>query len=269
MSNGILIDIAKCIGCRSCQVACKQWNNLPAEKTSFSADWGNPPALNSNTYTRIQPNLIDEGNDNLKWRFVKTGCMHCEEPACVSACFVNAFVKTPEGPVYYNQDMCVGCRYCMVACPFWVPKYEWEKTFPLVRKCTGCLDRLKDGHKPACATTCSTGAITFGERKELLQEAKKRIKEGKHDYINHIYGEHEVGGTAVLYISDVPFEKLGFKTDLPNQPLGDYTWKVLSKIPGSLVGWTAILTGVYFFNKRSSRIKEIATQDKEGDKNNG
>jgi formate dehydrogenase iron-sulfur subunit len=143
----------------------------------------------------------------------------------------------------------------MIACPFWVPKYEWDKRFPLVRKCDMCPDRQEAGMEPACATACTTGAIKFGEREELLQEAWARIKANPGKYIEHVYGEKEVGGTSILYIADVPFENLGFKTDLTTEALPKYTWKALSKIPYVLVGWGAILTAMYFYNKRRGDLE--------------
>ncbi|GAW91088.1 4Fe-4S dicluster domain-containing protein [Calderihabitans maritimus] len=253
MPKGMLIDISKCIGCRACQVACKQWNNLPAEKTTFNADWSNPPKRSATTWTKVDYHLLEE-EDDIKWKFVKTQCMHCLEPACVSACFVEAFKKTEEGAVVYQENKCVGCRYCMLACPFGVPKYEWEKRFPAVRKCRLCIDRLAQGLEPACATACPTGAIKFGERDKLVKEAWERIRSGRGKYVEHVFGEKEVGGTSVLYISDVPFEKLGFPANLPHEPLPDYTWKVLTKIPGVLVGWSALLTAMYFYTKRRNEL---------------
>lgn len=254
---GMLIDVTKCIGCRSCQTACKQWNNLPATKTSFNPDWTNPPTMTATNWTRVAFHLIeDEKTGNVQWRFVKNQCMHCEEPACESACFVHAFVKTPKGPVVYKENLCVGCRYCMLACPFQVPKYEWDKAFPAVRKCRFCYDRLQEGMQPACTSACPTGANKFGTRKELLDEAHKRIAENPDKYVNQVYGEKEYGGTSVLYLSDVPFEQLGFRTDVSQESIPSYTWKVLKWTPYVAVGWTAVLTALYLYTKRRADVEE-------------
>jgi len=170
-----LIDMTKCTGCRACQVACKQWNQLEAEETEFFSGEGyqNPPAMSEYTFTRIKFFDYRRKGQN-EFIFFKEMCMHCNEPACASVCPVSAFKKTKEGPVIYKADRCIGCRFCMIACPFGVPKYEWSKALPLVRKCTGCYSRVKEGLKPACATTCPT-AITYGPRDEMLKEAEQRL----------------------------------------------------------------------------------------------
>ncbi|MGC7847758.1 4Fe-4S dicluster domain-containing protein [Desulforudis sp. 1088] len=254
--KGVLVDITKCIGCRSCQVACKNWNNLPAEKTSFTNDWTNPPKTSATTWTRVAFRLIEENNGGIKWRFVKNQCFHCEEPACESACFVHAFIKLADGPVVYKPNICVGCRYCMLACPFGVPAYEWDKAFPEVKKCTFCADRQKEGLGPACVSTCPTGALKFGVRKELLEEAKQRIAASPGKYQPTVYGEKEYGGTSWLYISDVPFEQMGFKTNVSERSIPSYTWSVLKWTPYIAVGWTAALTALYLYTKRRAEVEE-------------
>ena len=156
-----LIDLTKCTGCRACQVACKQWNQLPAEQTVFFSGEGyeNPPAMSEYTFTRIKFRDYQKNGQN-EFAFYKEMCMHCNEPACASVCPVGAFEKTELGPVFYKEDRCIGCRFCMIACPFGVPKYEWSKALPLVKKCTGCYERIREGLAPACATTCPTCALT-------------------------------------------------------------------------------------------------------------
>lgn len=253
--KGMLIDLTKCMGCRSCQVACKQWNNLPTTSTSFNPDWSNPPGLSANTWTRLDFHLSEEGDD-LKWRFVKQQCMHCDEPACESACFVHALTKTPEGPVVYNADICVGCRYCMVACPFSIPKYQWDARFPKVQKCDLCAGRQAAGLQPACAAACPSGAIKFGGRAALLEEAWGRIRGSNGKYVKRVFGEKEVGGTSVLYLSDVQFEKLGFPAEITAEPLPQYTWKALSKIPAVLVGWGGFLVFMTWYSRRRSQLEE-------------
>lgn len=258
MSKGVLVDIPKCIGCKSCMVSCKSWNNLPAEPSSFVNTWDSPGKSDADTWTVVGYHIVEDGHQ-LKWRFVKRQCMHCNEPACESACFTHSFVKTREGAVIYKpteigKDYCVGCRYCMVACPFGVPSFEWEKTFPFVEKCRFCYDRLKEGVAPACVTSCPTGTLTFGNREELLAEARGRLGKNPH-YVQHIYGEKEYGGTSWLYISDVPFEKLGFRTNVSDTAIPSYTWNVLKHTPTIFFGWGAILVGLYAYNKRRTKVQ--------------
>lgn len=189
-------------------------------------------------------------------------CMHCETPTCVSVCPVLALEKTELGPVVYHEDRCMGCRYCMQACPFFAPKYEWEKLMPLVRKCDLCADRLQAGLPTACAGACPTGATTFGDRDALIEEAHARIRSGKRKYVDHIFGVEEVGGTSVLLISDVPFETLGYKSDLPKHPLPLLTWEVLERVPGFAAVGGVILGGIWWITRRRMEVAEAAAREK-------
>jgi formate dehydrogenase iron-sulfur subunit len=258
LSKGVLVDITRCIGCRSCMVSCKSWNDLPSNPSTFSNNWDSPGKIDSTNWTVVTNHIIEEG-DQLKWRFVKRQCMHCLEPACESACFTHAFVKTKEGAVIYkptevDQDYCVGCRYCMIACPFGVPSFEWDKTFPFVQKCRFCYDRMKEeGMEPACVTSCPTQALKYGEREELLAEARARIDQNP-SYVKHIYGEKEYGGTSWIYISDVPFDKLGFRTNVSEKSIPAYTWDVLKWTPLIFFGWGAILTAMRAYTKRRAEV---------------
>jgi formate dehydrogenase iron-sulfur subunit len=246
--KAILFDTTKCMACRACQVACKQWNKLPAVVTTNSGTYENPPQLNAYTFTKLR---FTEYSDNgkLQWVFTKVQCMHCEHPACATACPVGALTKTEEGPVIYDDNKCIGCRYCMVACPFGIPNFEWDKPMPWIRKCTFCEGRLVQGLKPACATTCPTGALQFGNRDELIAEAKKRITAQPQLYINHIYGEKEVGGTSWMYISSVPFEKLGFPV-LGSTPVTVNVQRAMGAVPPALILVAAGMSGVYWLVKR-------------------
>ncbi len=252
MAKAVLVDLTRCTGCRGCQAACKAWNERDARPTVQSGSYENPKALNSDTYTRIEfKEAKKEGGP--VWSFVKDQCLHCKEPACVTACPVGALVKTGEGPVSYQFDRCIGCRYCMVACPFEIPKYEWEKTMPWVQKCSFCSERIKDGMTPACIKTCPTTTMFYGEEAEVMAEARKRVSAGNGKYVQKIYGEKEVGGTAWVYISDRPFEELGFNTRVGDKPLPAYTWAHLSKIPLEIVGFVAVLGGLAFIRGRDTK----------------
>lgn len=225
---GCLVDLTLCVGCRKCEMACNQVNHLPEPEESFD----DPRPLNAprrptaEAYTvvnRYFTGTLDERN-NLLPTYAKVQCMHCQDPACASACIVGALQKKENGAVYYDVSRCIGCRYCMVACPFQIPAYEYHKPLtPEVRKCTFCFERIsKRGGRPGCADICPVEAITFGSRSELLKLARKKIENNPGKYLERIYGEKEVGGTSWLYISKEPFEKLGF-LDLPEQPIPHLT----------------------------------------------
>ncbi len=265
MSKGVLVDVTRCIGCRSCMVSCKSWNDLPAKKTTFSNTWDSPGKINAENWTVVNYYLIEE-DDQLKWRFVKKQCMHCLEPACESACFTHAFVKTKEGAVIYkpteiDKDYCVGCRYCMIACPFGVPSFQWDRAFPYVQKCRFCYDRMKeDGMEPACVTACPTTALKYGDREELLAEAWDRVNSDPR-FVKHVYGEKEYGGTSWIYISDVPFDQIGFRTEAYGKPvttrsIPSLTWDVLKWTPVIFFGWGAILTAMRAYTKRRAEVHD-------------
>ena len=202
---GILYDSTKCTGCKACVAACKTYNNMAPEHSSPDQLWDDPLDLSSKTMNIIK--LYKEGNEH---SFIKRHCMHCIDPACVSACTVGALEKDKKtGIVTYNRDACIGCRYCMVACPFNIPKFEWDKAYAGIVKCELCMHRLQEGDIPACCEFCPTEASKFGLVKDLLKEAKQRLKDDPDKYYNHIYGEEEGGGTQVIMLAAVPFEKLG------------------------------------------------------------
>jgi Fe-S-cluster-containing dehydrogenase component len=221
---GCLVDLTRCIGCRKCEEACNRVNGLPAADRSFEdytvLDRERRPDERAYTVVnRYTSGLIDE-RDQLVPTFVKLQCMHCQDPACASACIVGALTKKENGTVHYDAGKCIGCRYCMVACPFEIPAYEYHDPItPRVMKCTFCYERVQSDNKlPGCAEVCPVEAITFGRRSDLLKVAHARIKKNPGKYIDHVYGEKEVGGTSWMYLSAVPFERLGFVT-LPDKPL--------------------------------------------------
>ena len=254
---GVLYDAAKCIGCKACQVACREERSgvkedlLPSEMDVF------PDELNDDTWTLIK--LYQNQEDKAEYSFVKVQCMHCVDPACVSACPVAALQKTENGPVIYDDSVCMGCRYCMAACPFEIPKYQWEEVFPLIRKCDFCADRQEQGLPPACASACTNDALVYGKRSDLLKEARARIDKQPDLYVDHIYGEHEIGGTSYLYISHVPFENLGFP-ELDTKSLPDRTWPWMSAVPGIFAGMATLMTSIYFVTK--NRVEKKAIKEK-------
>jgi formate dehydrogenase iron-sulfur subunit len=250
MPKAILYDATLCIGCLECERACATQNKLPydesIEKLKKTSEF-------KYTYVAVQPGE----------KYMRRLCMHCNEPTCVSACPVNALVKTKLGPVTYDEDKCMGCRYCMVACPFSIPKYEWSKVLPRVQKCIMCPDRVAKGLPTACAEACPTGATICGEREDLLAEARKRIRENPTQYVNHIYGAEEVGGTSVLMLSSVPFEQFGFPTKLGNQPLPYITADIIEHVPDVVtVGWAA-LGGIWWITKRRESVAAAEGRDNE------
>ncbi len=255
MEKGVLVDITRCIGCRGCQVACKEWNERDVRKTSFKGDFTNPTNLSSDCYTNIRF-IETEKKGRPAWNFVKDQCLHCKNPACASACPVGALTKSAQGPVLYSYDKCIGCRYCMVACPFDIPKYEWGSTSPWVQKCSFCSERIDDGMLPSCIKTCPTETMYFDDYDKVVAEAKRRVASDSGKYVNHIYGLNEAGGTNWIYISDIPFEKLGFKSKIPAIALPDLTWAVLSSIPGKVVGIAALLSAVVYFRSRGEQEED-------------
>lgn len=236
--KAMLIDITLCVGCNSCQEACKKSNGLPE---------GEEKKLSATAYTAL------EEHDGV---FIRRMCQHCETPTCASVCPVGAFEKTPEGPVLYDEEKCIGCRYCMQACPFQVPRYEWSSTYPRVQKCVFCHDRIMKGLQTACAEACPTGATKFGDRDELIAEAFNRIKTEPSKYVNKVYGQNEVGGTSILYITSVPFEQLGFKTQLEATALPSLTWNALSKVPGIVSVGGVLLAGIWWITNRRIEVQQ-------------
>jgi formate dehydrogenase iron-sulfur subunit len=249
-SRALLFDVTRCIGCHSCARACKEAHGFPGD--------GEETELDATTYTVV----LDKGDD----RYLRRMCMHCADPSCVSACPVGAFTKTELGPVVYDSSRCMGCRYCMIACPFSVPRYEWSKPVPVVRKCDGCIERQRQGQPTACAEACPAEATVGGTREELLAEARKRIAESPGTYYPVIYGEHEVGGTNVLVLSPVPFEQLGMRTGLPTDPMPNLTWAALSKIPKVVVGGAVGLSAVYWITHRREEVAAAEHGDEHEEK---
>ena len=255
----MLIDETRCTGCRACQVACKQWNDLPAEKTRNRGTYQNPPALSAQTWNLIEFREIQVEN-KVGFYFLKRACMHCERPACVAACPPHALSKTPEGPVVYDETKCIGCRSCSAACPFGIPTYESLKTTParsVIRKCNFCADRVSNGLLPACAKACPSHGITFGEREALIALGEAKIRQSPGRYANRVYGKEEAGGTSVLYLSGIAFEKLGLPrvSAALSKPVAEYP------LPLPAI-WTAAYTGLAllfrFRNRGNDRVPVLS-----------
>ncbi|MDX2118505.1 MAG: 4Fe-4S dicluster domain-containing protein [Planctomycetota bacterium] len=215
--KGVLVDLGRCIGCRRCEWACADANDNPHgslesydDQSAFATR--RSPAADSLCVVNSGP-----ATDTPR-SFVKIQCMHCEKPPCVSACLVGAMQKDPRGPVTYDASKCIGCRYCMVACPFDRLAYEYQRGFtPRVRKCELCQTRTVDGKLPACVEICPVEALQYGTRDDLLRIAHDRIRAHPEKYVNHVYGKHEGGGTSWLYLSPRPFEQIA-GLGLPSLP---------------------------------------------------
>ena len=269
MQVATLVDTTMCIGCRGCQLACKQWWGLPELETSFSPTMTNPPKTTAYAYVHVDFSEVVDEEGELSWDFVHKRCFHCLEPTCVSVCPVGAMKKIPDGPVVWDEARCIGCRYCVMACPFGMPKYQWNEAWPEVGKCWFCWDRLAEGLQPACAKACPPKAIEFGEREALLDEAHRRIENNPTKYVNYVYGEHEVGGTSLFYLAAVPFEDLGFDTTVPKEPLPEYSWEFLIKIPIEAVAIIVILASVWYGQGWFVRSREkIAANERVGKTSN-
>lgn len=252
---GVLHDITRCVGCRSCEEACNRVNKLPEPEKPFNDKTVLEQKRRTTTKSYTVVNRYDIDKDNKSPVFRKTQCNHCLEPACVSVCFVKAFKKIPKGPVVYDPSVCVGCRYCMIACPFEIPTYEYDEPYvPTVVKCTMCAPKIEKGELPGCVEACPKEALTFGKRKDIIKIARKRIDKYPDRYIDHIYGEYEMGGTSWLYISKMPFNNIGMREDLGVTPAPLLTSGALSVVPMVIGLWPIFLAGIYGMTKRREKI---------------
>jgi len=254
---GVLVDLTRCVGCRSCEAACNKEQKLPEPTEPFD-DYS---VFDQTFHHGTQKRRPDEAHYTVVNRYDskdggpvyrKIQCNHCNEPACLTSCFVNAYTKTKEGAVIYNSKVCVGCRNCMVACPFHAPGYSYSSVLnPMVKKCIFCYDtRLKNGQPPACVESCPKEVLTFGRRKDLLKIARQRIKMHPGKYVEHIYGEKEVGGTSWMYLSAVPFDQAGFDTTLQKEPIINNVKDFLATVPMVLAIWPALFSGFHLLATR-------------------
>jgi Fe-S-cluster-containing dehydrogenase component len=258
----MLYDNTICTGCKACMPACNEANGLPPDTLQTGGLWDMPADLNSKTKNIIKLYQEPEGPG---FAYVKRQCMHCLDPACVTGCPFGSLKKSDFGAVTWNSSLCIGCRYCEVACPFDVPKFEWDKWNPKIVKCEFCYDRLQKNEQPACTAVCPTGAVIFGKRTDLLAQGKERVAAAPGKYFeNRVYGEHEAGGTQVLYLSNVAFSKIGLPT-LGSSSLGHYATKVTAVIYKWLSGpmLVAGLFGVVIKKNWNRHEAEGAEKEKE------
>lgn len=281
-AQGMLFDATVCIGCKACMSACKEYNRLPPEHYHPHNIWDDPVDLSAKTVNIVK--LYTNGSGEVKDRefdgysFIRRLCMHCVDPACVSACPVSALTKDKKtGVVRYNKDNCIGCRYCQIACPYNVPKFQWDSSFPQIVKCQLCDHRLAQGGYSACCEFCPTGASIFGNTNDLLKEAKRRLslttgqmadyplhrvdsadktQRKVMPYINHIYGAREGGGAQVLMLANVPFNKLGLPAlgDASQASRSETLYHTLYK--GMIVPYV-ILGGLFFLIYKNTTGHEL------------
>jgi Fe-S-cluster-containing dehydrogenase component len=252
--HGILYDSSRCTGCRGCEYDCSEANNLP--EPIPSKEIKGPRKTDETRRT-----VVNEYNTSKGKVYSKFQCMHCNQPACGSACLTQAMTKTEEGPVIWRADKCMGCRYCMVSCPFDIPKFEYHSANPKIEKCTMCFDtRVQKGELPACVENCPNEALTFGTRRELIHEARRRIYEKPDVYVDQIYGEHEAGGTCWLYISPVPFKEIGLNTSIQKASYPELTKGFLYSVPSVFVLVPALLLGI---QQATSKDKPANTSNHE------
>jgi formate dehydrogenase iron-sulfur subunit len=271
---GVLVDLTKCVGCRSCEAACNKEHNFPEPTEPFD-DFsvfdrtyhnGQKRRTDENSYTVV--NRYDPpGADHPLFR--KMQCNHCNEPSCLTSCFVNAYTKTNEGAVIYDPDVCVGCRMCLIACPFYVPAYSYSSAInPLVIKCNFCYEnRLQQGRPPACVEACPQEVLVLGHRKELIEIGHERIRQHPDKYVDHIYGEKEVGGTAWMYLSSVPFDQVGFDTSLQSEPIIANVKNFLGMVPMVLAIWPPLFAGIHLLaTKGKGKSHGEGSKQEEGER---
>jgi formate dehydrogenase iron-sulfur subunit len=246
MSKAILYDSTLCVGCRACEEACAAHWGL-----SYNEQIGKEEKLSERKLTTIKTFTDKAGGED---RYSRRLCMHCASPTCVSVCPVGALQKTALGPVIYDETKCMGCRYCMTACPFQVPVYEWSKQLPRVRKCDMCYQRQLAGKPTACAEACPVGATIAGEREAIVAEAKQRLAAKPDGYYPYIYGLNEAGGTSVLFLAAVPPNQLGLRMDLPQEELPVLTWRALAHVPDVVSIGAVLMGGVYWITHRREEV---------------
>ncbi len=279
---GILYDATVCVGCKACMAACKEFNNLPPDKSTPDSLWDNPRDLSAKTYNIVK--LYKNGTGAVKDReingysFIRRFCMHCVDPSCVSACPVQALHKDPvTGVVLYNKDACIGCRYCEVACPYEIPKFQWDRAFPQIEKCQMCDQRIAQGSYPACCEYCPNGGSVYGNVEDLIKEAKRRLalkpgetasyplhRVGSSDvrhrvvtpYQKHIFGLKDGGGTQVIMMAGVPFDRLGLP-DLPNKSPASSSETLMHTLYRGMIGPYVVLAGLFYLVYKNTTKQDL------------
>lgn len=246
--HGVLYDSTRCVGCQECERVCAAAHDLP--EPTETVETGKVRKTSDHQRSVINSYKTSKGD-----AFVKNQCMHCNEPACTAACLTEAMYKTKEGPVIWRGEKCMGCRYCMVSCPFDTPKFEFQSTNPKIVKCDMCYDRIMKGQLPACVEGCPGEALKFGTRRELIEEARKRIAASPDLYEHEIYGENVAGGTGFLYLAGAPFKEIGLNTKLQNSSYPELTKGFLYSVPSVDVLLPPLLLGIYAATK-NNHVKE-------------
>ncbi len=256
-----LVDATKCTGCRACQLACKQWNNLPAKQTENRGSYQNPEKLSPTTWSLIRFDEVDSGANRVKWLFRHEACMHCTDAACVKVCSTGALYKTEYGTVALDSGKCNGCRECVSACPFGIPQYD--PSSQKVYKCDMCLSRLDNGLEPACVKACPTGALQFGDEDEIMPAAQERVAEL--DGGGYLYGDKFVGGTGMLSILQEKPELYSHLPTAPSVPTSVIVWKDWLK-PLSLIAPGGVLAAAFLhYLIKGPKVVEKPSLDKKGD----
>ncbi len=279
---GILYDATVCVGCKACMAACKEYNGLPAERSTEESLWDDPRDLSAKTFNIVklykESSGSPEASETAKYSYIRRFCMHCVDPSCVSACPVSAMHKDPQsGIVLYNKDRCIGCRYCQIACPYNIPKFEWDSAYPQIRKCELCSHRIEEEDYPACCEFCPNGASVFGNVLDLVEEAKRRLsltpgeiaayplrfigsgqvsQRRVKPYYNHIYGERDGGGTQVLILAGVPFEHLGLPL-LNDSSQASKSETLMHTLYKGMIGPYAALGGLFYLGYKNSTDKDL------------
>jgi Fe-S-cluster-containing dehydrogenase component len=261
---GVLVDTTRCIGCRACEVACGKAHGMLVPEVMSDGALERERKTSERQYTVVNRHQTDQGTV-----YVKRQCMHCHQAACASACPTEAMNKTLKGPVVWDGDKCIGCRFCMISCPFDMPKFEYNEWNPRLVKCTMCFERQAEGRKPACVEACPTDTLQFGIQVDNLEIARHRIYAHPDRYVHQIYGEHEAGGTGWLYLSAVPFDQIGFRTDLGRTPYPEYTREFLYAVPAILFGVPAFLLALNALADNGQQDEERELEFLPGDEGSG
>lgn len=263
--KAILFDTTKCMACRACQVACKQWNELEGERTTNRGSYENPPDLSSQTWVKLSF-IETERQGKLDWLFARRACMHCTDAACVKVCPTKAVYHHELGMVAYDKAKCSGCGYCADFCPFKIPRMTRNLVTGIGKmdKCTMCtspgLDRVAAGYTPACVKTCPPGALVYGDRGDLVLDGRKRVEalKTKGSSRAYLFGDKELNGLHVMYVLDDAPEVYSLPAN-PQVPATAAVWKGVVQPAGVVLGGLTLLgLGLNYFIARKAKLaKEV------------